>query len=259
MQRAPNRKTIDSFPLVEELILLRKKEDIMNRFIIILMLHCFLLTSVPLFAQAGPIKKNEPLAAEFKPLKSEVFKGKLVASVFARLYREDKGIITLAGDLKKKGFHAQKWVYNFWGIQQAYRIKGKTATFSFYIQDYARPNSNDLAAIGQVRTTAKDRSEIYSFYLQALNGDFDNAIEYCTNEKFEISKAHSWWFYVKSRLPAYPATCEASLVACAAASWAGYLRCVATAWDLPYTKGPVCSGCGCRWWCKWGVGCCDGW
>ena len=230
----------------------------MNRFIIVLMLNCFLLTSVPLFAQTGPVKKNEPLAAEFKPLKSEVFKGKRVAANFAKLYKEDEEIIALADDLKKKGFHAQKWVHNFWGIQQSYKIKDKIATYSCYIQDYAKPNSKDLAAIGQVRATANDRSEIYTFYLEAPDGNFDSAIEYCTNEKLGISKAHSWWSYVKSRLPAYPAACKASLVACTAASWAGYLRCIVTACDLSNTKAAARSGCGCRWWCKWGVGCCDG-
>jgi len=229
----------------------------MSWFIIILMLSCFLLNSVPLFAQAKPIKRNEPLAVEFKPFKSEVFKGKLVAANFAKLYREDEEIIALANDLRKKGFQAQKWVYNFWGIQQTYRINDKTTTYSFYIQDYAKPNSNGLAAIGQVRAITEGRSEIYSFYLEAPDGDFNNAIEYRLDEKFMIKKADSWWSYVQGRLVADPAACEAHLVACAAASWAGYLRCVATACGLAYTKTAACSGCGCSWWCKWGVGCCE--
>ena len=233
----------------------------MNPFVIILMLSCFLLNSLPLFAQAEPIKKDEPLTAEFKPLKSEFFKGKRVAANFARLYKEDEEIIALADDLKKKGFHAQKWVHNFWGIQQSYKIKDKIATYSFYIQDYAKPNSKDLAAIGQVRVIAEDGSQRYSFYLEAPDGDFDNAIEYCTNENLQISKANSWWSYVKSGLPSYLAICEASLVHCTAASWlpswVGYLRCVAAACGLAYTKASACSGCRCQWWCKWGVGCCD--
>lgn len=231
----------------------------MKRFISMIIICCFFINSVPIFAQTVPIKENEPLAVELKPIKSKILKAKYLSPVFAKLYKADKEIIDLGDDLKKKGFQVQKGIKNFWGIQETFSKDGKTVTYSVYIQDYTKPNSKDTAAIGQVRVIAGDRSEMYSFSLEAPDGDFDKAIEYRIDKKLGISKANSWWSCVKRRLLGSTATCAGSLLTCApaAATWAGYLACVAASCGFAYAKVTACCSCDCSWWCRGAVGCCD--
>lgn len=221
----------------------------MKRLISMLIAGCFFLNAAILYAQTEPLK----------PVKSEILKAEALSSKFERLNRADEEIIALSNDLRKKGFQVQKGDKNFWGFQETYEKEDKTVTFSVYFQDYTKPNSKDVAATGQVRVVDGDRSEIYSFSLEAPGGAFDKAIEHRVDKKLGILKANSWWSCVRSRLLKASVACASSLITCApsAPTWAGYLACVAAKCGITYTKVAACCACDCRWTCKWAVGCCD--
>jgi hypothetical protein len=158
------------------------------------------------------------------------------------------------------GFVAQEGPKNFWGVREIFKQEGKESSFTVRMQDYTKTGSRDAAAIGQVAFTAGDKSEIYSFYLFAPNGNFRAMEEYKVGKNLTILKAHSWWGCVQNAIQKEcgPA-CLDSLGACAvtAPTVVGYVYCVAGTCGGCAIKSLACCGCNCSFLCKWAVGCCD--
>jgi len=225
-----------------------------------LALCCFLLNPTLLLAQTESGKELVPLATELKPIKSEVLKSTALSTYFKKLLQVDHEIKALDSHLKTQGFAAQKAAKNFYGIRETYQQEGKKVTYTVRLQDYTKQGSKDAAAIGQVTVKAGDRSQTYSFYLFAPNGNFEAMEEFQVDKKLNIIKANSWWSCVKRYIRNKCASaCINALVSCApgASTVVGYVLCVAAKCGGCVLKSLVCCGCDCSWWCKWAVGCCD--
>lgn len=228
-----------------------------SKLVSLMVLFCFILNTTLVFAQPETVKEFAPLSAELKPLKSEALKADALSREFSKLLKVDNEIKALDAHLTSKGFVAQKGAKNFWGVRETYQQEGKKVVYIVRIQDYTKRGSKDVAAIGQVTVTAGDRSETYSFYLDAPEGNFEKAIEYRIDKKLKILQANSWWSCVKNYLKKKCiAVCVGALVSCSG-TWAAYLGCVAAACGGCFVAASACCGCDCSWWCKWAAGCCD--
>lgn len=226
----------------------------------LILMSCFLLNSIPLFAQPEPVREPAAVAADLQPAKSEVLKAKVVAKKFDALLKVDEGIKALDTHLIGKGFLAQKEVKNFWGRQEIYKDKDKKLTYTVYLQDYIKKDSRDVVALGHVTLRVGDRSETYSFYLLAPNGNFEEMEEYQITKKLDILRANSWWSCVKARIKKKcPTVCLSALVTClpTAVTVVGYVVCVAATCGRCALGSIACCSCDCGWTCSWAVGCCD--
>jgi len=176
---------------------------------------------------------------------------------YNKLHKVDKEIIALDDHLKKNGFKPLKEKKNFWGIENTYEEEDKKVVMSINIQDYEKPNSKDVAALGQIKITDGDRSDVYSFHLIAPDGKFKEAKEHKLDSDLNVIEAHSWWSCVEGYLKAN-CTQEISmaLITCCFVFWTGYLNCVALKMGVFFVKACACCGCNCNWWCSWAVGCC---
>jgi hypothetical protein len=231
-----------------------------NFFGTIMILCCFFLSPAFLFAQPEADKQLVPLNVDVKPVKAEVFKAKSVLNEFNKLLTVDQEIKALDVHLKSKGFVAQKEAKNLYGIRETYEKEGQKVIYTVRLQDYTKKGSKDAAAIGQVTVTAGKRTQTYSFYLFAPNGNFEAMEEFQIDKRLNILKANSWWSCVKSYIRKKCAsTCLDALVSCApaAATVVGYVACVAVKCGGCALKSMVCCACDCSWWCRWAVGCCD--
>lgn len=233
---------------------------IFSKIVSLIVVSYFFFNTTLLFAQPEPVKELVPLVTKLKPLKSEVLKPNILSRDFDKLLRVDEEIKALAVHLKNKGFVAQKEQKNFWGQREIYEREGKQVINTVRIQDFTKPGSKDVAAIGHITVTAGNRSQTYSFYLFAPNGNFDAMEEYQIDKKLNILKAHSWWSCVKNYIRTQCGNvCLSALTGCApaAATVVEYIGCVAVRCGGCALKSLGCCACDCSWRCRWAVGCCD--
>lgn len=147
----------------------------------------------------------------------------------------------------------------FFGATNKFKSNdGKTATFEIVVQSYAHTSSKDVAALATVTFTSGENSKSYHFALVAPKGDFESAIEHTVDRSNKVVRAHSWYTRWKQCLRGRCASaCLGALVTCAG-TWAAYFWCVVGACGGCVLRCAGCASCDCRFWCRWGVGCCEG-
>lgn len=235
----------------------------MKRFISIVVMCCFLLIAMPSFAQQE--EQPSPTTPQLKPIKSETLSQSAVAQKFNTLMKVDDEIRAIDTHLQGLGFSPQveqKGVQNFWGTSDTYKnpANNERLTFTVNIRSYTKPGSKDLMAICQTTISAMNRSQTYSFYLLAPNGNFDAMEEYTIDNNLQVIKANSWWSciqnYVRNRCGS---TCTNALISCLfpLPTIPGYIACIAIRCAGYCTVGSfACCSCNCSWWCRWAAGCC---
>ncbi len=206
------------------------------------------LTSTWIYPQADTVVIKQQTK---KLIKAEILKAE-----FKNLEKFDDEGIVLHKELAKAGFKPAVKNSNYWGQAETYTDKlGRQLKAETYIRDYEKAGSKDKAALAQVVLSLGKRSEVYTFYLIAKEGDFSKVEEYFVGSDMKVSRANSWWSCVRSRLLKCAGPCVAALGTCTG-TWAAYLGCVAVACGGCYAGIAACCGCNCKWWCKWAVGCC---
>lgn len=127
--------------------------------------------------------------------------------------------------------------------------------FELLFREFEKPDSQDSAAVVTVTLTAGQSTEEYNMLLVASAGNFAQAREF-TMENDQLVRANSWWTAVRDCLiNKCGASCVGSLVTCSG-TWSAYLLCLAARCGGCWIKCTACATCNCKWWCKWGVGCC---
>jgi hypothetical protein len=233
----------------------------MRRFIKVtlvrLVVCCFFLQSTGLFA-AEPASTAD-IAVDVSTVKTEILTGEVLVPKFDKLMQLDEEVKSLEKHLGDLGFRPVRAPGNFWGIKQTFEVKHEQYVESgiqtLCLHDYSKPGSKDAAAIGQLTLTVGERSETYTFALEAPGGKFDEATEYKVDSKLNVLKAHSWWRCFRGKLLGCGGACAGALVTCSG-TWSAYLGCVALACGGCFAKASLCCGCNCSWWCRWAVGCC---
>lgn len=170
------------------------------------------------------------------------------------------GVQALAGHLGEQGFKpAKKGKDAYFGATNTFKSNdGKTATFEFHLQSFAKAGSKDAAALGSYTVKSGDKSQTYHFTLVAPKGDFEKALEHTVNKAHKVRKANSWWSrWVNCLRSRCVSTCLGALATCSG-TWAAYLWCVVAACGGCVLRCVGCASCNCRWWCRWAVGCCEG-
>jgi hypothetical protein len=173
------------------------------------------------------------------------------------LRRSDKEIGAIDEHLAGRGFKPLKGDKNFLGRKTSFESQGQKFTQTVYLQDYAKEGSSDAVAVGQVTVTAGERTEAYSFFLEAPGGKLEEAVEHRVDKRLNVTKVNSWWGCMRGKLGGCGSTCQSALSSCWGGSWTGYLGCLAVKCGGCYVKAAACCGCDCAWWCRWAVGCCD--
>jgi hypothetical protein len=222
-----------------------------------LMFSFFLQTSI-VVAQPIPTRETtRPLAGNLDHIRSTSvpFQSSIVANKIKDLKIVDNEIKELDKNLVQQGFTALSGTENYHGIKQTFTEQNRTLIHEMYIQDYQKANSTDKAALVQISINGIGRSDIYSCYLIAPGGDFQQIKEYTVDNELSVVPAHSWWSCVRGKLAAATATCAASLLACSG-TLSAYLLCVAAACGTAYGSASACCACNCKWYCKWAIGCC---
>lgn len=132
----------------------------------------------------------------------------------------------------------------------------------FSVQNLKSAQSKDLWAIASVTLTSikpdhkPGPSEEYHMRLVAPLGNLAKSTEFIVVGG-KVTQTHSWWSRMKKCLKnKCVAECAKSLATCPKPSWVAYLACVAARCGGCWVKCAACAGCKCKWWCKWGVGCC---
>lgn len=211
----------------------------------------------------------------------------LVISRFKQLRKSDPNIKTLDAFLVNKGFKAQTGNANFGGSKSFLSGRGTTGEAGtvqseLVIQDFKNPGTGEQGAllqlvvraagklgippIGIQEENARDiQSAKYSF---VLIGDpkSENVVEFTVEGGVvkevvpDVVRGHcgGWWCCFKERVKEKcPSTCISALTTCPTTSWPIYIACVIARCGGCVTKAMLCCSCDCRWWCKWGVGCCN--
>lgn len=198
----------------------------------------------------GPIPGPRPI----------IFRPNLVVSKFNLLMRTDTTMKALHADLLARGFQAQTALNNHWGFRGLFKGRdeaGKlqTTNTQFYMRDYTKPGSGDLAALLQIQMGTRK----FSFFLIAQNGDFDNATEFARGQDGEISEKHAagFWHCMWHGLSGIGGTCANALITCPKTGWAAYAGCVALRCGSVALRRLACCACDCSFWCRWAAGCCD--
>ncbi|MGE5343840.1 MAG: hypothetical protein ACM3SY_20410 [Candidatus Omnitrophota bacterium] len=215
---------------------------------------CIFLVAPIILAQESD-QKTGKVDIQNKNLGTAILKSKM-----SNLTKTDEEMKALHDKLTQLGYEPLTSRTNYFGQENVLRdrLNNKSLKHSIIVQDYSKKDSKDSAALIQITLSGEGRSEYYSFYLIAPQGDFKNAEEYRADPiSLGVTKANSWWSCVQSRLGECGATCLGSLLTCPKANWAGYLACVAVRCGGCYTRIAACCTCNCSWWCKWGAGCCQ--
>lgn len=127
--------------------------------------------------------------------------------------------------------------------------------FEFTIRALERGDSEDQAAIANVRMTAGENTEEYDLLIEARGGNFAQAREFRV-ENDRVVPVNSWWTAARGCVLSTCSTvCIGSLVTCSG-TFAAYLLCVAAACGGCWVRCAACATCNCRWWCRWAAGCC---
>lgn len=112
-----------------------------------------------------------------------------------QLMRDDDEIKNLGNEMKSKGFMASSDAKSFFGYEETFhRSDGKTAKLEILMQDYNKKGAQDLGAVGMVKLTAGDRTEVYSFAPEAPGGKFDEALEHRTDRKGAVREIENHIF-----------------------------------------------------------------
>jgi hypothetical protein len=128
--------------------------------------------------------------------------------------------------------------------------------FDVSIRALEKPNSRDQAAIATVTVTAGQNTVQHEVLLEAPRGNFAQGREFKV-ENNQVVPANSWWSAARRCVVGRcSSVCVGSLATCSG-TWAAYLLCVAAACGGCWVRCAGCASCDCRWWCRWGVGCCD--
>lgn len=178
--------------------------------------------------------------------------------------RQDPNVRVLFAEAAKRGFAvAPKKVFGFRQtlkpIQPTRRgaVTVKQVVFEMNVQEFSAPRGSKdaLAIVTVIITGGRDLEESYEMLLEAPGGNISLSREYMVADG-KVVLARSWWSKVKACLKRECiATCVGALITCSG-TWIAYLGCVALACGACFTKCAACASCKCRWWCKWGVGCC---
>lgn len=175
---------------------------------------------------------------------------------------------TLAQELARRGYRRRTGAKAELGLRQKYGAatpinppKGvagqpvQAIQFELLVRSFNRPGSTDEAAVATVTIESGANRETYEMLLEAPGGNFAKGREFEVRGG-QVQRANSWWTATKSCLRSKCASvCVGALVTCGG-TWAAYLGCVAVACGGCWVKCAACATCNCRWWCKWGVGCC---
>jgi len=218
-------------------------------------------------------------------INAEVTSKSKLASDFANLKRTDRLLALADKDLVKRGFKAQTKDENFFGFTEVYKVRSKTTgketqqKLTMSVQDYfgksmeddkGKPPKQDLGALVRITLEAEGQRETYTFNVVAVDGNFDNVVEYAAVEtpggktatggihpaRLEMLKTNSWWSCVRGQIREHcSASCRNALTECHG-GWASYIGCVAWRCGGCYVAKSACCTCNCKWWCKWATGCC---
>jgi len=232
----------------------------------LLLVYCLALQPAQSFGEAST-PESAP-AQEVQPVAQQVLSKETVVQRFKDLGQESRTIQLLDGELRKLQLSPATESEEYWGQTGTYQrvVEGRQEhlLFSVYVRDYAKRDSKDAAALGQVTLTdSSGGTSTYSFFLLAPEGKVENAQEYAVANN-EVKLQHSWWTCVKGQLSTAAGTCVNSLASCALPStiagnfkWAVYLGCVAGACGLAFAKAALCCACNGSSWCSWAVGKCS--
>lgn len=124
--------------------------------------------------------------------------------------------------------------------------------FTLMVQDLAG-EENQGAIVSTSLSTGKQTFD-YNFMLEAPTQSPFQAQEF-TWDQGEVVAAQSWW----SRFTkCVPGCCNWwTLFQCRGGSWSEYFSCIAARCGGCAAKCAACASCNCKWWCKWGAGCCS--
>lgn len=193
--------------------------------------------------------------------KSEVLSSATISARFNQLKGFDLDNKNLASDLSAKGFKAMTSDKNYVGRRQSFQLNGQTVTVEWLMQDYGKTGSKDIAALGRVKVSFDDRTEIYSFSLFFEGGDVSKVTEYKTDSQNNVIKANSWWSCFQDRVKSKcGATCLTALISCAgssANSVSEFVGCFLGSCGVCALGAAACCTCDCKWYCKAICGCCD--
>jgi hypothetical protein len=211
---------------------------------------------------ARPQQPSEPDLQRIRVLNSRVLSPSVVATRFARL-REVPQIKAVDAFLTRRGFRPQTVrARDYFGVEETFRHPdGRTGQLTMVVQNYAKPNSKDLAAVGRVTVISGSESKTYAFSLEAPGGDFEKAVEHFVNPNLEVVRANSFWSCFKNRVRSRcVSACITAIPSCLTTngeSWVSYLGCLAATCGGCAARAFACCGCDCSVWCRWGAGCCE--
>lgn len=180
----------------------------------------------------------------------------------------DIGLRALGARIAADGFRPVSGKQAAWGFAASWTASdNKKQEVDVRVQSFSKPGSRDAACLLQVVVKAsgplgrgsRAESVTYNAYLVAPNGNFDKAIEHFATSTGTVRRANSFWTrFKKCAKASCGSTCAAALVTCIPGSvtWVAYFVCFGIACGGCFAKCFACAGCKCRWWCKWGVGCC---
>jgi hypothetical protein len=131
--------------------------------------------------------------------------------------------------------------------------------FEMNVQDLEKQGTKDQLAIVTVQLTAGDDVDSYAMLVEVPGGDFEKMNELKVQGK-RVVKASSWWSRLRGCLRRWGSqACKEAIVRCsigAPVSPGGFVACVYATCGPIYSRCAHCATCRCRWWCKWGSGCC---
>lgn len=189
-------------------------------------------------------------------------------SMMIRTKREPK-LAKLLKHAEKRGYKRATGEKDFMGLKTTIKAKQpvkapqgfkgtvEEVNFEFNLQNLTKKGAKDQLAIAIVEIKAGEWSEIYSMLLEAPDGDFKKHREFFVKDN-RILKANSWYdrtlncMFNKCIGP-----CLEAFINCIGLTWALYLWCVAIECGTCFAECAACAVCNCRWWCRWGVGCCE--
>jgi hypothetical protein len=172
--------------------------------------------------------------------------------------KRHKGLKALSDKLSELGFKPEKADKDFYGESAEFEKDQKTFTAEIVVQNYLKPGSKDVAALGTVKFGSPEREEQYHFYLVAPNGDFKRMKEYTVDNAARVLETHSWWTCFRNKLATVGGVCGSAALSCisTSATIPLYLACVGVPCGAAAIKASTCCSCNCKFWCKGICGCC---
>lgn len=193
----------------------------------------------------------------------------VTAALKGRLERAGTPSQKLAQEAARRGYKVRTGAKAELGLRQKYRAdtpvkspKGvagpavQEIEFELLVRSFGKAGTKDEAAVATVTISAGANRETYEMLLEAPGGNFAKGLESIVVGG-QVLPAKSWWTATKTCLRNKCASvCVGALVTCGG-TWAAYLGCVAAACGGCFARCAACASCDCRWWCKWGTGCCN--